>query len=133
MDYFLSDSNHFVLSKKGGRIKLMIESYSFGRIKINGKEYQHDVIVYKEGVKSWWRASGHEVSLRDIEEIIDKKPQVVIFGKGTSGVMRVTKEVRDFFKESGIDIIETDTTEAVVKFNELSKTKDVVAGFHLTC
>jgi len=112
---------------------VMIESYSFGRIKINGREYQHDVIVYKGVVKSWWRVSGHEVGLRDIEEIIDKKPEVVIFGKGASGIMRVTKEVVDFFKKSGIEIIETNTQEAVVKFNELSKTKNIVGGFHLTC
>lgn len=111
----------------------MIESYSFGRIKINGKEYQHDVMVHKGVVKSWWRVSGHEVGLRDIEEIIDKKPQVVIFGKGVGGVMRVTKEVKDFLKESGIELIETDTQEAVLKFNELSKNKDVIGGFHLTC
>jgi len=111
----------------------MIENYSFGRIKINGKEYQHDVIVHKGVVKSWWRVSGHEVGLRDIEEIIEEKPQVVIFGKGASGVMRITKEVADFLKESGIEIIETDTQEAVVKFNELTKTKDVVGCFHLTC
>lgn len=111
----------------------MIEDYSFGRIKINGKEHQHDVVVYKGVVKSWWRVSGHEVGLRDIEEIIAKKPQVVILGKGASGVMRVTKEVEDILKEMGIEIIEAITQEAVLKFNELSKTRDVVGAFHLTC
>lgn len=111
----------------------MIENYSFGQIKIDGKSYQHDVIVYKGVVKSWWRVSGHEVILRDIEEIVEKSPQIVIFGAGVSGLMRVTKEVKDFLKESGIEIIETNTQEAILKFNELSKTKDVVGALHLTC
>ncbi|MEW6095812.1 MAG: MTH938/NDUFAF3 family protein [bacterium] len=111
----------------------MVEGYSFGQIKIDGKEYKHDVIVHKRVVKSWWRVSGHEVGLRDIEDIIEEKPQVVIFGKGSSGLMRVTKEVEEFLKESEIQIIQATTDEAVIKFNELSKTKDVLGAFHLTC
>jgi hypothetical protein len=111
----------------------MIEDYSFGQINIDGKSYQHDVIVRKGVVKSWWRVSGHEVVLRDIEEIVEKRPQIVIFGKGASGLMRITKEVEEFLKESGIEIIELDTKEAIIKFNELSKSKDVIGAFHLTC
>jgi len=111
----------------------MIESYSFGQIKIDGKDYKHDVIVHKRVVKSWWRVSGHEVGLRDIEEIMEEKPQIVIFGTGATGQMRVTKEVEELLKESGIEIIKINTNEAVLQFNELSKTKDVLGAFHLTC
>lgn len=111
----------------------MIEDYSFGQIKIDGKKYQHDIIIHKKVVKSWWRVSGHEVILRDIEEIIEEKPQVVIFGKGASELMRVTKEVEDFLKASKIQTIELNTEEAIHKFNELSQTKNVVGAFHLTC
>lgn len=36
-----------------------VESYSFGRIKIGGKEYTSDVIVGSDYLKTnWWRKRG---------------------------------------------------------------------------
>lgn len=41
-----------------------IENYNFGEIKIDGKTYTSDVIIYKDKVEdSWWRKEGHNFSL----------------------------------------------------------------------
>ena len=38
----------------------MIESYGFGRMKIDGVTYTSDLIIFADHVKSdWWRIEGH--------------------------------------------------------------------------
>ena len=65
----------------------MIESYDFGKIKIDGKIYNHDLIIFPDEVKDWWRDNSHQVYLDDVKEIIEKKPKIVIFGIGYSGLV----------------------------------------------
>ena len=45
---------------------MKIDSYSFGRIVINGKTYTSDVIIFPDKVDaSWWRKEGHLLQLAD--------------------------------------------------------------------
>ncbi len=45
----------------------MINSYRFGKIVVNGRNYSSDVIVFPDRIQgSWWRHKGHELSLKDI-------------------------------------------------------------------
>lgn len=46
----------------------MIESYTFGRMTVNGKHYSADLIIYPNGrlQDSWWRKEGHRLQLADI-------------------------------------------------------------------
>ncbi|MDI6703674.1 MAG: MTH938/NDUFAF3 family protein [bacterium] len=111
----------------------MIEDYNFGQIKIDGKTYSHDVRIFRDGVKSWWRVTGHRVVTRDIEEILKEKPEVVIFGTGAYGIVDVSQEVKDLLQKRGIRVIIEKTDKAVKEFNDLSKNKDVIAALHLTC
>ena len=61
----------------------MIESYSFGRMKINGVAYSSDLIVFTEHVKSDWRRNkGHELHVEDLEEILRAKPEILVVGTG---------------------------------------------------
>ncbi len=111
----------------------MIEEYGFGFIKIDGKGYTNDVIVFQGKVSSWWRVTGHKVAIADIEEFIGEKPEVIIFGQGDPGFMKVSLEVKTFLSKKEIEIIELPTKEAVKQFNELIKTRNVAGAFHLTC
>jgi hypothetical protein len=111
----------------------MIEQYSFGRIKIDGKEYPHDVIVAGKKVKEWWRNTSHEVSLNDLEPILEEKPKLVIFGTGESGVCRVFQETIEYLEKQSIKTLVLKTPEAVEEFNRRISEKGVVGAFHLTC
>lgn len=111
----------------------MIDHYSFGSIKIDGKNYEHDMIISSSGVKSWWRATSHEVSINDVEPILEEKPKTIIFGTGASGVMKVSSETEDYLRQQGISIEILKTPEAVELFNTQSTTTGVVAALHLTC
>lgn len=111
----------------------MIDHYEFGSITIDGKRYDHDVIIFKGKVSSWWRETSHSVSGKDIDALLAEKPKTIIFGTGASGCMNVPKETQDFLIKKGIEVIVLRTSEASQKFNELSGSKDIAAALHLTC
>ena len=112
----------------------MIDSYSFGRISINGEQYSSDIIIYPDKVDSnWWRKQGHYLQLVDLEEVIENKPETIIVGTGNMGVMKVAPEVEKYLKENNITLIACKTEKACQIYNELSSKSRVVAAFHLTC
>ncbi|MFP3983063.1 MAG: Mth938-like domain-containing protein [Desulfurivibrionaceae bacterium] len=113
----------------------MITNYDFGRIVIDGKTYTSDVIITSQGVNAgWWRKSGHSVVPEDIREMVEDAPDTIILGQGKPGMMKATRELRDYLKEHGINLIEEPTAKAVETYNRLDKEKArVCAGFHLTC
>lgn len=112
---------------------MRIESCDFGKIKIDGKEYTHDVILNQDKVSPWWQQQSHWVDVSDLGEIIEKKPEIVILGTGHSGVMEVSKEAKEYLEKLGIEVIVEQTKKACDIFNKLSEKGGVVAAFHLTC
>ncbi|MCD6513660.1 MAG: hypothetical protein J7L07_01935 [Candidatus Odinarchaeota archaeon] len=111
-----------------------IEYYDFGRIVIDGKEYNHDVIIFPDKVKAdWWRKEGHRLYLIDIEDVLNYRPEVLIVGTGYHGILKVSDEVRNKLKELGIELMVLKTSEAVKKYNEIAEKTKVVAALHLTC
>jgi hypothetical protein len=113
---------------------LKIESYSFGRIVIDGKTYTSDVIIYPGRVNgSWWRKEGHLLRRDDLAEALKAKPDVLIIGTGYSGVMRVPRETIEQIVGMGIEVKVDRTSKAVEEYNALQGAKTVVAALHLTC
>ncbi len=113
-----------------------VRDYSFGRIVIGDKTYTTDVIVCRDRIinGNWWRKEGHRVQLEDIEEILDYKPEVVVFGTGANGRVRVDSEVIEKLKSIGAEVFAERTDRAIEIYNEmLKKGKRVVLAAHLTC
>jgi hypothetical protein len=113
----------------------IIERYSFGKIRISGKSFSNDVIIFpEEVVPSWWRKEGHSLHMEDLEEVIKRKPKILIIGTGYNGVMRVPQALISQLEEMGIRMIVMKSTDAVKEYNKLVKEKKKVAvGLHLTC
>lgn len=112
----------------------MIESYSFGRIVVDGKEYTSDVIIYPDHVDStWWRKEGHRLQVVDIEKAIAEKPKILVIGTGASGLMEMPKEVEDYITSKRIRLVVDTTKNACDAYNRLSKTGTTIAALHLTC
>ncbi len=111
----------------------MINHYEFGSITIDGKRYDHDVIIFKGEVRSWWRETSHNVSIKDIESLAKAGPKIIVFGTGASGVMKVSREAEDYLRQNGIKVLILKTSDAVKKFNELSADPNTAAAIHLTC
>jgi len=112
----------------------MIDSYEFGEIIIDGKSYTSDVIIYPDRIDDkWWRKEGHKLQVEDIKEVMNAKPEVLIVGTGYSGFLEVASRTKHFLETNGVELIVANTKKACQKYNERSKTKRVVAAFHLTC
>ncbi|MCK4309229.1 MAG: hypothetical protein KAW42_04550, partial [Candidatus Atribacteria bacterium] len=111
----------------------MIESYSFGQIIINGKKYNSDLIIFKDNINSnWWRREGHDLHIDDIQEIINEKPDIIIIGTGSFGLMNVSSDLIKYLESLGFEVITKKTKDACDEYNKLYKKKKVIAAFHLT-
>lgn len=112
----------------------MIDSYSFGKITINGKTYTSDVIIYSDKVDdNWWRKRGHLLQKEDLKDVFKYEPGVLIVGTGRYGLMKVPDETKKFIESKGIELITEKTKEACKAYNELKGKKKVVAALHITC
>ena len=112
----------------------MIESYNFGKIIINSKEYNSDIIIYKESIDDkWWRRESHNLRIEDIKKIVDNKPETLIIGTGYYGLMKVPLELIKYLESNNIEVIIKNTKDACDEYNTLHQKKNVVAAFHLTC
>jgi len=114
---------------------MRIDSYSFGVMKVDSIEYRTDLIVFPDKIKSnWWRKQGHILAIEDLDDVLDFKPEVLIVGKGISGLMQIPASTKKAIQEQGIELIEENTGQAWQFFNELiQKGKKAVGAFHLTC
>ncbi len=112
----------------------MITQYDFGKIRINGTWYQHDLRISGETVlPDWWRKSGHSCDLEDVADILANGPDVLILGRGKPGMMQATSALKQYLQQQDITLIQQPTMDAVHTFNDLYERKKVAAGFHLTC
>ena len=113
----------------------MIDSFSFGTMQIDGRQYTSDLIIYPDGTiqNGWWRARGHSLSLSDIAGLVDKKPNVIIVGTGVNGRMQPDALLHAYLEEQGIEFLVGNNDVAVKWYNELKASGTVGACFHLSC
>jgi len=113
---------------------MTIEDYAFGRIRIDGRSYASDVLVFPDRVDdSWWRKEGHRLGPEDLAAVVAARPEILVIGTGALGVMRVPEETKAWLRAQGIDVRCAKTGEAVGIFNDLAGTRKVAAALHLTC
>lgn len=112
----------------------MVGSYTFGSVEIDGETYDHDLIYRAGRVERWWREKGHKVKVADIESLLAQPPDIVVFGTGAMGVMRVGKKARAALEDAGVEVIAERTAGAIERFNRLAaEGRDVALAVHLTC
>lgn len=112
----------------------MSDSYHFGRITIEGKNYHTDVIVYPDRViDNWRRKEGHHLYLEDLKGVLGEQLDTLVVGRGYFGRMSIDPEVAEALEKKGITLIATSTGKAWEEFNRLKGSQKVVAALHLTC
>lgn len=112
-----------------------ISAYEFGKVQIQGRTYQADVLIFPKRVREgWWRRQGHRVDIADLDEIIAERPHTLIVGTGLYSQLAVPDAVRRYLRSHGIEIEQHSTPEAIRRFNELeTEQSGVAAALHLTC
>ncbi len=112
---------------------LIIDSYSFGSIMIDGEEYK-DVKIYDGKVILWRSIKRHAVTVDDLVEIVETEPEVLVIGTGYSSQVEVDQEAEEFLRENNIDYVIENTNEAYKSYNGfVEEGKDVAAILHSTC
>ncbi len=118
----------------GGLPMSHIESYSFGKIIVDGKTHTSDLIILPGVVRpGWWRKEGHRLDKNDLNEIIEAAPDVLVIGTGNVGLMEVPQETLDYLAAHGIHTVVERTAAACQRYNELAEQEQVAAALHLTC
>lgn len=114
---------------------MKIESYSFGLIKIDGREYRSDLIVYPGRVDDkWWRREGHLLQLEDLKDVLVLKPEILIVGQGQPGLMKVDGKVEEHCHLNNVRLTILSTDQAVKEYNRLTgNSEKAIACLHLTC
>ena len=113
----------------------MIADFSFGRIVVNDQTYTNDIkIIHGQGVADWWRKSGHRVDIEDISDILEAKPEILVIGRGSPGLMKSTVSLRAYLTANNIELIEKKSAQAIRVFNKFYRqTERIAAGIHVGC
>ena len=113
----------------------MITEFSFGKIVVNGRTYTSDIkIIDGQVISDWWRKKGHRVDIEDISDVLEAKPDILVIGRGTPGLLKSTASLREYLAACHVELIEKKTPKAIAAFNKLFRQgRKVAAGFHISC
>ena len=116
-----------------------IDNFKFGSIVLDGKKYARDVFLFPDGsVKKrkggFWKFGSHAIKKKEIEELTETSPDVLIIGTGTDSVAKLTDDAEAYLKESEVEAVIVSSWEAVEKLNQLAgEGKRAAALVHITC
>src|ERR1700758_2197595 len=103
-----------------------IEGTTFGTITIDGKTYEHDVIIRLSGevVKRKKKLSkrlygtSHIVSKDEAKFVFEKGCRQLILGSGQEGNVHHSPEAEAFFAKKDCEVVTRPTPQAIRAFNE---------------
>jgi hypothetical protein len=118
---------------------MKINSTIFGAITIDGKTYQHDVVVRHSGevVKRKKKLSrklygtSHVLSKDEAKFLFEKGCDQVVIGSGQMGNVHLSPEAEAYFETKGCEVVLKPTPEAIRMFNHLRAKRSGL--FHVTC
>lgn len=124
-------------SRWGEKVKL--EYPSFGKILVDGREYEYDIVVYPSGkverrkkeISKRKHGTSHRLDPEELREYLREDFDVLIVGTGMYGELSLLPESRKLVE--GKEVVELPTGEAVRLFNELHGKRKVLGVFHVTC
>jgi hypothetical protein len=120
-------------------VTMKIDGTVFGAITIDGKTYEHDVVVRLSGevVKRKKKLSkrlygtSHVLSEDEAKFLFEKGCDQVVIGSGQMDNVRLSPEAEAYFEKKGCEVLLEPTPEAIQTFNR-SRAKRI-GLFHVTC
>ena len=115
---------------------MKFQQFSFGQIRIDGIEYDHDVVIdrgevrkrKKKASKKFRDAFGH--TPLSLEEEIPWKCRCLVVGTG-EGALPVMEEVKREAKRRKIELLILPTEEAIKLLNQRAEKTNAI--LHVTC
>src|SRR5208337_643947 len=119
--------------------KMAIEDTKFGSITIDGKTYEHDVIVRLSGkvekrkkkLSKETYGISHIISKDEAKFVFEDGCDVLIVGAGQEGNVRLSPEASDYFNKKRCKVLLQPTPEAIRSFNQSHDKK--IGLMHVTC
>lgn len=116
-----------------------IDSVEFGSIRVDGKEYPHDLHIRADGKikkrrKSRLRklyGSSHMVDAEELKSLCKGEPDLIIIGTGFQGMVRLTDDAQAFLSANQAEHTILPTPEAVKVFNNARRKRALL--IHVTC
>lgn len=120
-------------------MKPKIDKTVFGSITIAGEKYSHDVLIRLSGKVEKRKkklskeifGTSHMISLAEAGYVYEEGAGWIVIGTGQAGMVKLSDEAAEFFKQKGCQVIALPTLEAIQYWNEA---KGMGIGlFHVTC
>ena len=118
---------------------MRIEGTSFGSITIDGKTYDHDVLIRLDGTIAKRKkklskklyGTSHVVSEDEAKFVFEKGSELLVLGSGQEGNVRLSPEAETYLTKKGCKVVIQPTPEALRVFNNARGKK--IGLFHVTC
>ncbi len=118
---------------------MTIEATEFGSITIDGRAYEHDVIIRLSGrvekrkkkLSKEKYGTSHIISKEEAKYVYEDGCETLIVGAGQYGNVRLSPEASEYFEKKGCEVVTRPTPEAIRAFNEAPRKK--IGLMHVTC
>jgi hypothetical protein len=116
-----------------------IENTTFGTITIDGKTYEHDVLIRLSGevvkrkkkLSKKYYGTSHVVSKDEAKFVYERGCNQLVVGSGQMGNVHLSPEAEAYFAKKDCKVPLRPTSEAIQVFNKSFSKK--IGLFHVTC
>jgi hypothetical protein len=116
-----------------------IENTTFGTITIDGKTYEHDVLIRLSGevvkrkkkLSKKYYGTSHVLSKEEAKFVFERGCDQLIVGSGQMGNVRLSPEAEAYFEKKACKVLLQPTPDAIQVFNKSHAKK--IGLFHVTC
>ena len=113
-----------------------IENTTFGSITVDGKTYEHDVLIRLSGevvkrkkkLSKKYYGTSHVLSKDEAKFVFERGCNQLIVGSGQMGNVRLSPEAEAYFAKKDCKVLLRPTPEAI----QVSRSKNI-GLFHVTC
>jgi hypothetical protein len=123
----------------GGGYMAKIDSFNFGFIVVDEKQYSSDIVILpdgtvKERTPGKGRLGSHTIARGEIEALTKTQPEVILIGTGVQNMARLAHDAEFYLTEPDLDLTLLPSNEVVKKYNQLIEDGEKVAALiHITC
>jgi hypothetical protein len=118
---------------------MKIEDTKFGNITIDGKTYDHDVVIRLSGdvikrkkkLSKKYYGTSHMLSKDEAKFVFEKGCEQFIVGSGQMDNVRLSPEAEAYFAKKHCKVLLQPTPDAIRVFNNSHAKK--IGLFHVTC
>jgi hypothetical protein len=116
-----------------------IDSFNFGFIVVDDKQYTRDVIILPDGTvkerdSGKGRLGSHSIARSEVESLTRSQPDVILIGTGVQGMARLARDAEHFLMEPSLNLTLLPSPQIVKKYNQYIEDGEKVAALiHVTC